>query len=112
SSISEIEAGKTTLQIKTVNKADGTVMPNVKVSVFSKPRGQEAPVLFFEGRSDAKGNLEVPDFDVPNQAQVQMTDSRYPPVGPMSVKVLSESSASITLEVSTTWSEGNIYDRT
>lgn len=112
SSISEIEAGKTTLHIQTKNKADGTVMPNVKVSVFSKPRGHESAELVFEGRSDAEGNLEVPDFDVPNQAQVQMTDSRYPPVGPMAVKVLSENSASIVLEVSKVWTEANIYDRT
>lgn len=109
--MSEIPAGKTTLQISTNDKADGKPVANVKVAVYSKVRGAETPTLVFEGRSNAEGKLTVPDFDVPNQAQIQMTDSRFPPANPVTVKILSEKSASVVLEVSKTWSEDHIYPR-
>ncbi|MGV3508713.1 MAG: discoidin domain-containing protein [Sphingobacteriaceae bacterium] len=109
--MSEIPAGKTTLQISTNDKADGKPVANVKVAVYSKVRGAETPKLVFEGRSNTEGKLTVPDFEVPNQAQIQMTDSRFPPANPVTVKVLSEKSASVVLEVSKTWSEDHIYPR-
>ena len=84
--MSEIPAGKTTLQIATNDKADGKPVANVKVAVYSKVRGAETPTLVFEGRSNAEGKLTVPDFEVPNQAQIQMTDSRFPPANPVTVK--------------------------
>lgn len=112
SSLSEIAANKVTLKVQTVDSQTGEVLPNVKVAVYSKPRGQAEGRKVFEGGSDDNGELNVQDFDVPNQAEIVVVDTRFPPAPPQSVKVLSEATATISLEVSKTWNETHIYDAT
>lgn len=110
--MTSVEAGKATLKIRTIDDATNAAMSNVLVAVYGQPRGQEAPSLVFEGRSDDNGILTLPDFDVPSLVQLQVIDSRYPTAPPVTSKVLSENSASLVLQVSKTWNETHIYDRT
>lgn len=111
SELSELESKKVPFKIQVTNRADASPMPHVRIAVSSKLRGEGQYKVVFEGESDANGLLTIPNFEVPSLVELQMTDTRFPVAKAVAMKVLGEASASATLEVSTTWSEQHIYDR-